>query len=287
MKLNHLFLRIVAFAFTIFVITTTRAAGQQPTTDTLTYEDELNAWHARRLAGLKRPQGWLSLVALDWLQEGRNTIESVGTITLDGESLALDVLPAVKATVRGKEFTSGLLQAERDRVEIGSRAFTIIKRGDRFALRMWDSTAQTLQSFTGIERFPISRRWRIEARWEPYAKPKPIKVASVIPGFLEDYNVPGIAIFSIEGKECKLEPVEAGGNSLFFIFADQSNGADTYAAGRFLYTEMPKDGKLVIDFNKAVNPPCAFTPFATCPLPPESNHLAVRIEAGEKKFGDH
>lgn len=94
-------------------------------------------------------------------------------------------------------------------------------------------------------------------------------------------------IFSVAGQECHLEPVSEGGESLFFIFGDKTNGKETYAAGRFLYTDLPKDGRVVLDFNKAVNPPCAFTPYATCPLPPASNRLAVRIEAGEKTFGEH
>lgn len=264
-----------------------RVSAQDPVANPLSFEDELNTWHARRLAGLQRPQGWLSLVALDWLKEGTNTLDSVGTITVENGTITLTMLPTVNATLRGKSFTSGILQPNSDRVDIDSRMFTIIKRGERYAVRMWDSNAETLKHFAGIDRFPASREWRIEARWQPYEKPKPIKVASVIPGFFEDYNVPGIAGFSVDGKEYTLEPVESGGNSLFFIFADATNGTETYEAGRFLYTDMPKEGKLIIDFNKATNPPCAFTPYATCPLPPESNRLELRVEAGEKKFGDH
>jgi len=184
-------------------------------------------------------------------------------------------------------FSSGVLRAGADRIEVGTRVFTIIKRGERFAVRMWDSSAETLKKFTGIERFPVLKQWKVEARWEAYIPPKPIKVASVIPGYMEDYTVPGVAIFSIGGKECRLEPVESGPTTLFYIFADATNGKETYGAGRFLYSDPPKDGRVVIDFNKAHNPPCAFTDYATCPLPPESNHLSVRIEAGEKKFGEH
>ena len=258
----------------------------------LSHEDEVNAWHQKRITGLKRPQGWLSLVALEWLKEGQNTLESIGTITLERSSITFQASPAVQAKVGGKPFTSGYLHAEGgmdrpERIEVGSKTFMIIKRGDRFAVRMWDSDAETLKKFTGIDRFPVSGKWKIEARWEPYAKPKPIKVASVIPGYLEDYNVPGVAIFSIGGQECRLEPVGSGTETLFFIFADETNGKETYGAGRFLYADPPKEGKVVIDFNKAHNPPCAFTPYATCPLPPESNRLTVRIEAGEKTFGDH
>jgi uncharacterized protein (DUF1684 family) len=258
----------------------------------LSHEDEVNTWHQKRIAGLKRPQGWLSLVALEWLDEGQNTIESIGTLTLNRGVVTLQVLPGVQARVGDKPFSSGILRTEGgkerpDRVEVGSRTFIIIRRGDRYAVRMWDSNSETLKTFTDIARFPVSKQWRIEARWEPYASPKPIKVASVIPGYLEDYTVPGVAIFSVGGQEYTLEPVGSGTETLFFIFADKTNGKETYGAGRFLYADPPKDGRVVIDFNKAHNPPCAFTPYATCPLPPESNRLKVRIEAGEKTFGDH
>lgn len=283
----HPFTKAILGFLALVMLVPAQLGAQESAPGMRSYEEELSAWHARRLAGLKRPQGWLSLVALDWLKEGTNSLESIGTITVEKETITLTVLPTVKATVGGKSFTSGALQPNSDRVDIDSRTFTIIKRGERYAVRMWDSNAETLKQFAGIDRFPASKKWRIEARWQQYDKPKPIKVASVIPGFFEDYNVPGIATFSVNGNEYKLEPVESGGNSLFFIFADETNSAETYGAGRFLYTDMPKDGTLIIDFNKATNPPCAFTPYATCPLPPEQNRLQLRVEAGEKKFGDH
>jgi uncharacterized protein (DUF1684 family) len=285
---------------TIFFMTSIPSLAQtqnrpQPTSkDTvkLSYEDEIEAWHNRRLTSLRRPQGWLALVALDWLKEGQNKIESVGTITLAGGVVTFQSLPGVQAKIGDVAFTSRILRIEGgkekpDRVEIGSRVFTIIKRGERFAVRMWDSDAETLKHFSDIERFPVSKQWRVEARWEAYATPKAVKIASVIPGYLEDYKVPGAAIFSINGQEYRLEPVAEGGESLFFIFADKTNGKESYGAGRFLYTDPPRDGKVMLDFNRAQNPPCVFTPYATCPLPPASNRLPVRIEAGEKNFGDH
>jgi uncharacterized protein (DUF1684 family) len=258
----------------------------------LSYEDEIEAWQSKRLTSLKRPQGWLALVALDWLKEGENKIGSIGTINLADGVATFQPLPDVQAKIGGVVFTSGVLRVEGgkerpDRVEIGSKVFTIIKRGEHFAVRMWDSDAESLKHFTGIERFPVSRQWRVEARWEAYAKPKTVKIASVIPDYLEDYQVLGAAVFSINGQECRLEPITEGQESLFFIFADKTNGKESYGAGRFLYTDPPKDGKVILDFNRAQNPPCAFTPYATCPLPPASNRLQVRIEAGEKNFGGH
>jgi uncharacterized protein (DUF1684 family) len=267
--------------------------GQTPTQQQsagpkLSYEEEIAAWHQQRIAGLKRPHGWVSLIALDWLEEGDNLVAGFGTVTLHKGTLSFKALPEVQPKLRGEVFTSGTLTTDADKIEVGSKAFVVIKRGERCGIRMWDGNAEALKKFTGIDRFPLSKEWKVEGKWEAYEKPKPIKVQSVIPGYVEDYVVPGVAIFTVSGKECRLEPVgEPGARQLFFIFADKTNGSDTYGAGRFLYTDPPKDGKVVLDFNKAVNPPCAFSSYATCPLPPASNRLAVRIEAGEKKFGDH
>ena len=266
-----------------------QAQGQQQLTGPkLSYEEEIAAWHQQRIASLKRPHGWLSLIALDWLEEGDNLIAGFGVVTLNKGAIFYRSLPDIQPTLRGELFTSGALVTDVDRVEIGSKAFVVIRRGERCAVRIWDGNAETLKKFTGIERFPLSKEWKREARWEAYEKPKPIKIQSVIPGYVENYVVPGVAIFIVDGKEYRLEPVgEQGARQLFFIFADKTNGSDTYGAGRFLYTDSPKDGKVMLDFNKAINPPCAFSSYATCPLPPASNHLPVRIDAGEKKFGDH
>ena len=281
----------VAIVMNLFARQQVQAALSAKDTATLSYEDEINKWHQKHIAGLKA-QGWLSLVGLDWLDEGRNSIKSLGTLTLDKGTATLQVRPEVQPTVGGNPFRSGIVHIEvgndkPDRIEVGSRASIIIKVGDRYALRTWDSNAETLKDFTGIDRFPVSKRWRIEARWEPYASPKTIKFATVVDGYLEDHDVPGAAVFTVTGQEFKLEPVSLGPKRLILIFADKTNGKETYGAGRFLFADPPNDGKLVIDFNKSFNPPCAFSPYATCPLPPASNRLPTRIEAGEMNFTYH
>jgi uncharacterized protein (DUF1684 family) len=248
---------------------------QQSAGPKLSYEDEIAAWHQQRLASLKRPHGWLSLVALDWLDEGDNLVAGFGVVTLNKGTVSYRSLPDIQPKVRGEVFTSGALVTDVDKIEVGSKAFVVIRRGERYAVRMWDGNAEPLKNFAGIERFPLSREWKIE-------------IQSVIPGYVEDYVVPGVATFIVGDKEYRLEPVgEPGARQLFFIFADKTNGSETYGAGRFMYTNPPKDGKVVLDFNKAINPPCAFSPYATCPLPPASNRLSVRVDAGEKTFGDH
>jgi uncharacterized protein (DUF1684 family) len=262
-------------------------------TTAVSHEEEVRAWHERRIKNLLRDYGWLTLVALDWLQEGTNTIRDLGVLTLTKGTVSLTLKLGVRATVNDQPFTSGLIRAEGsgappDTVKVDSRAFIVIKRGERFALRMWDTQAQNRREFSGIERFPVSRNWRIEARWQPYDPPKTMKVPTIIAGYEEDYPVPGVAIFEIGGKEYRLEPVlEEPNGDYFFIFGDKTNGTETYGAGRFLYAKPAQGGRVILDFNKSYNPPCAFTEFATCPLPPPQNKLPIRIEAGEKKYGIH
>jgi uncharacterized protein (DUF1684 family) len=259
------------------------------------YEQEIRVWHERRIANLMRDYGWLTLVALDWLEEGTNSIPNVGTLTLKDNTITFkavpgEVVPGASPILSGKPFTGGALRSDAeeggpDMVMIGSRAFTVIKRGGRYAVRMWDKDSPRRKDFKGIERYPVSLKWKIEARWEPYDPPKHITVATVIPGYDAEYPVPGVATFSIDGKEYRLEPVlEEPGGDYFFIIGDKTNGKETYGGGRYLYSTPAKDGRVIIDFNKAYNPPCVFTEYATCPLPPPGNRLAIPVTAGEKNY---
>ena len=302
MSRNNTFFPLVLFFFLFFLNpgfspapeqTPLPDADQGSDSSRTMYEQEINSWHEQRLKNLKREHGWLSLIALDWLSEGKNEIPEIGFITIANGKVSVQLLMDLQGFIDGKPFTSGLIRTDADtsgsdKVVFRSRAFVVIKRGERYALRLWDSTAETRKSFRGIERYPVSLPWRIEARWEAYEKPKIVKIASVIPGIVNESPVPGVAIFTIDGKECRLEPVaEEGTDELFFLFSDKTNGSETYSAGRFLYAGPPKSHTILLDFNKAYNPPCAFTPYATCPLPPAGNCLSVPIRAGEKKFGDH
>jgi uncharacterized protein (DUF1684 family) len=175
------------------------------------------------------------------------------------------------------------------KVTIGTLTFHVIERGGKQGIRLSDTDSEARKAFSGIERFPVDPKWRIEARFTPpEANKKTISIPTVIPGVTEEMEVAGTATFSIDGKEYRLEPVlEKGSTELFFIFKDRTAGKETYGAGRFLYAKPAQDGKVILDFNKAYNPPCALTPFATCPLPPRENSLSVRIEAGEKNYGQH
>jgi uncharacterized protein len=143
-----------------------------------------------------------------------------------------------------------------------------------------DKQSKYREAFHGLKWFPVREQFRITARWVAYPKPRQVSIVNII-GNLIEMPSPGCAVFQIGGREMRLEPVVENDKELFFIFRDQTSAKETYPGGRFLYTDLPRDGKLELDFNKAENPPCAFTPYATCPLPPKQNSLPVRIEAGE------
>jgi uncharacterized protein (DUF1684 family) len=168
-----------------------------------------------------------------------------------------------------------------DRITTGRLRMIVIQRGHRFGIRLWDSDSAVRRNYPGSQWFPVREAFRVTAQFISYPQPKMIPILNVL-GDTEPSPSPGYATFELEGKMCRLEPLLEG-DHLFFILKDLTSGKETYAAGRFLYTGMPKDGKLIVDFNKAENPPCAFTPYATCPLPPKQNHLPVAVTAGERK----
>ncbi len=168
-------------------------------------------------------------------------------------------------------------------LHLGSLTFHVIKRGERLGVRVKDKENPARIKFPGLQYFPIDPKWRVTAKFVPYNPPKKIPILNVL-GMLQDEPSPGTLEFQVNGKTYRIDPItEQGSDELFLIFADQTTGKETYGAGRYLYTpQAGPDGKVLIDFNKAYSPPCAFTAYATCPLPPPGNKLAVRIEAGEK-----
>lgn len=268
------------------------------------YSREIEQWRARRIARLTAPDGWLSLTGLHWLEPGPNTLGSaadnaivlakapahLGSIEwrADG-SLVLQLASGSDALVDGEVRPEATLRDDLEpnptRISFGSIDFIVIDRGGRKALRVRDSEAVTRTQFAGIESFPVDPAWRIVADWKPFDPPQTLETANVI-GQMERYPVPGKAVFERDGRTHELQPVieVPGDRQLFLIFADGTSGRETYGAARFLYADPPHGGKIVLDFNKAYNPPCAFTAFATCPLAPPENRLDLRVTAGEKKY---
>lgn len=252
------------------------------------YQAEIAQWHVDREAKLKAEDGWLSLAGLIWLHEGANPFGKGSGVEIqlpDGPARAGDfnlIKGKVTVTMDGK--TREVPPDSDDIVKVGRLRLLVIKRGDKYGIRVKDPESQARREFKGIETYPADEAYRLIAKW--VAEPRKIPILNVI-GQTEESECPGYAVFQLHGRQFSLHPIleEPGAKELFYIFRDETSGKETYPAGRFFYSGMPKEGHVIIDFNKAYNPPCAFTPYATCPLPPPENRLAVRIEAGEKRYG--
>ncbi len=246
------------------------------------------AWQKRRLTTLRKPYGWLALTGLHWLKPGANRIPGLpGVFEVKDGTVTLVAALEDDWSVGGRLVTRRALASDAsetpDRPLNGTRAAMVISRGGQVALRVWDSESPVRKGFKGIDTFPPDPRWAITARWEAYPRPRPVEVPSVI-GTTTTELAPGRAWFKVGGKEYSLEPTQDG-DSLFFVFKDATAPRETYGAGRFLDAPAPRNGTVLLDFNRAYNPPCAFTAFATCPLPLQENVLPIRIEAGEKTWG--
>jgi hypothetical protein len=265
------------------------------------YRRAIEAWRADREAKLMADDGWLTLVGLFWLDEGANRVGSdpeaevalpqgsaaalVGTITFRDRVATFAPAPGADVRINGNPAGVQVLQpqpGDADVVTTGSVTMFVIKRGDRYGVRVRDRNSASRKAFAGLHWFPVREDYRVTARFIPHPTPTSIMIANVL-GVVEPWPTPGKVVFTLNGRELTLHPVLDGpeAKELFFVFRDGTTGSETYPGGRFLYAAMPKNGEVVLDFNKAESPPCAFTAFATCPLPPKENALPVRVEAGE------
>ena len=269
------------------------------------YISEIQQWHQKRIARLKEETGWLNLVGLFWLKEGENNFgsakdndivfpsgpEHIGSLSLNDSTVTINVLPDVSVLNNGKPVNKMILKDDHTGdptiLALGSLRWYIIKRTKGYAVRLRDLNAKLLKTFKDIERFPVNVDWRIEAKFVKYDPPKKITIPDII-GTAEVENSPGAVVFTKDNQTYRMDALDAGGNRIWFIFADETSGIETYGAGRFLYTDKPdSNGIVILDFNEAYDPPCVFTRFATCPLPPKDNYLKLRITAGEKMWGEH
>lgn len=268
------------------------------------YADEVAKFRKEREERLKGERGWLSVAGLHWLAEGENqfgtspknriifrsgtTPETAGTLTLKEGVVSIQAAPGVSAKVNndtlGVEPRKVATDADGkpDLFTVGEVQFRIIKRGKRIGLRLYDSGADSRVHFRGLTWYPVKPEFRVVADWVPYKQPKTIYVTNIL-GDTEPTECPGYAKFVLDGQEIHLEAVDEG-DTYFFNFRDRTSGKTTYPAGRFIDAVPPKDGKIVVDFNKSYNPPCAFTKYATCPLPVANNRLKVEIPAGELNY---
>ncbi|MGA9768137.1 MAG: DUF1684 domain-containing protein [Blastocatellia bacterium] len=267
------------------------------------YRQTIEKWRAEQEAELKSDNGWLTVAGLFWLKEGINSLGAdasneivlpegsaparAGEIEFHAGRTTLRVGDKVAATLNGKPITTIELKTDEkllpDIINIGSLSLHVIKRGERYGVRVKDRNSKQRREFTGLRWFPVNESYLITAAFVRYDKPKEIEIPNVL-GDVNKMPSPGYVTFRLDGKEYRLDPILEGKNKLFFIFSDSTSGKATYGAGRFLYADLPEGETVTLDFNKAVNPPCAFTQFATCPLPPRQNRLRVAIEAGELNY---
>ncbi|MAL03906.1 MAG: hypothetical protein CL625_06505 [Arenimonas sp.] len=281
---------------------TDATAGQAART---AYEREIRAWRDERVERLTRPDGWLSLVGLHWVGTGTTFVGSakdngtrldlgppqLGMLSLDKDGSArLDIAEGAEVWVDG-EPAKGRVELISDArgtptvvaFNRGDASFILIERSGRHALRVRNAMARTRTSFPGIDYFDIDPGFRFEARFEAHPAGKTMDIVNML-GMVEPMANPGRVSFEKDGVTYRLEALDEGDGRLFFVFADRTSGHETYAASRFVYAEAAgPDGRTVLDFNRAYNPPCAFTAYSTCPMPPPENRLDLRIEAGEKK----
>ncbi len=276
------------------------------TPDAAAHAAEIEAWRRRRRERLSGEDGWLSLTGLFWLAEGPNVVgaaadaaillpagapERAGTIVLSaGRAVFVPAVPAPPNLGADDRPVEGPVDLRADAggaptvVSISHVRFHLLERGGRFAVRVRDRENPSRFRLGPIPSFPVDLAWRFEARFEPYDPPRRMPVTSVV-GTVEEETVPGAVAFSVGDRAFRLEPVlERGETDHWIVFGDATNGVETYGGGRFVYVPPPSGGKTVLDFNKAYNPPCVFTPYSTCPLPAPRNRLPIRVEAGEKMY---
>ncbi|MGI8958569.1 MAG: DUF1684 domain-containing protein [Bryobacteraceae bacterium] len=255
-----------------------------------TYFNSIREWQKQRDAGLRSEDGWLTLAGLFWLKPGDNTIGSAdsndfvlpkGSAPMHIGRLRLERERVIFKSVDGLSRTLSYDEDKPDVVHAGSISFYVIKRGDRLGVRAKDRASSVRQNFQGLNFFPINPEFCFQAKFVPNVKKIPI--LNVL-GETDLEESPGIVEFTYRGQRYRLRPIYEG-RTLFFLFKDPTNKAQTYPAGRMLNTPLPVNGIVDLDFNKSYNPPCTFTPYATCPLPPKENTVAVPIEAGEMRYG--
>ena len=265
------------------------------------YRTEIEKYRHDRVTELTAPDGWLAVRGLFWLHEGENTAGSdpsndvklpgrtarrIGVFHVRQRDVAFDADAAAVVTDRsGRRINVASFTREESTIETSGVTISVIRRGDKIGLRMWDPESPHRTQFPGLKYFPLDSAYRVRATFVPYDKLKPVQVPNVL-GQLVTMQSPGYVEFKMKGETYRLEPVyeTPKHEDLFFIFKDLTSRTETYEAGRFLHTPLPKDGAVDLDFNRAYNPPCAFTEFATCPLPIKENQLPIRIPAGELRY---
>lgn len=272
------------------------------------YQKQVEEWRKDHESQFASETGWLALVGHDWLAPGENRFGSnrdslivlpedaaaglAGTITLNDDKVTINVANGTKMLVNDAETSSASLtignqspdENSPDKVLINDRfRIQLVRRSNKLAIRTRDPKSKTRTEFTGKKWFDVDPSYRVEAKYTPYPEGRTIKITNSR-GDIVDAEVPGYVEFVLHGKPCRLDAQVESDTELLFTFKDTTNKSTTYQPGRFLVTHRPDGDKLILDFNEAHNPPCAFSKFTMCPMPPKQNHLDIAIEAGEKRY---
>ncbi|MCG8606218.1 DUF1684 domain-containing protein [bacterium] len=298
------FARFVLSVFALLLLLS--CTTEQTPTPNYAYVTEIQKWHKDRMAELKSEDGWLNLAGLYWLKEGKNTFggdpandcvfpfekapKFMGAYWLKDDQVEVQINPGISVLHQGNQVTKMKLAVNHDEQSIdelthGSMKWFVIGRDGQIGVRLRDLDSPNVAHFQGVATYPINPVWRVEATFVANDPPKAIRVGTVF-GTTREHASPGTLIFNAHGDSYSLDVLSRNKqDELFVVLADKTTGVETYSGGRFLYVLPPdENGRVFIDFNKAYNPPCAFSAFSTCPLPPEQNRLPIRITAGEKKY---
>ncbi len=298
------YLSIVLFGLLMLAACTKVKETSEARVDSVSYKLEIDKWRQKRVDELKAEEGWLNLAGLFWLKEGINSFgssdqndikfpagkipERAGYFLVNQGKVSISVTPGVNITQSGKPIRMGTIfsgdSSANPTLEYGSLRWFIIQRDKAVGIRLRDLESEGIKEFKGIVNYPTDPDWRIEARVEYPTEPKIIDITNVV-GQTTPQVSPGTLVFLVNDKEYRLDALDGGKEELFVIFGDATNDRETYPSGRYVYVKRANtDGRTILDFNKAYNPPCAFTAFATCPLPPKQNVLDVSVTAGEKIY---
>jgi uncharacterized protein (DUF1684 family) len=283
--------RLLSAALLLSIVVPLAASSNRPSAG------ETEVWRAQRERDLLSETGWLTVAGLSFLKPGANTVGAdrdsdvvlppsaprhAGVLTREAREVSFTPAPGAAIALNGTPVTARVTLTGRDRLVSGDVSFYLHESGERIGVRIRDVNSPLRRTFKGLRWFPIRDAWTIDARFIPYAEPRAVTVANVL-GDYERLTVPGEVVFQVRGQEVRLQAAQSG-RRLWFIFSDAAAGRDTYRI-RFLYADAPAaDGSVTLDFNRAYNPPCAYNPYTTCPVPPPQNRLAVAIPAGERAY---
>jgi uncharacterized protein (DUF1684 family) len=296
---------VIALALTLTALGAVTAQAAATSAALASERAAISAWRSQRLARLTSDNGWLTLTGLFWLKEGENSFgrapsnslildnaalaATAGSFVLAGQQVRFIAAAGSGVTHDNEPVTTLDLAPDTSGkptvLESGALRFYVIERAGNLGVRVRDLNSPHRTGFRGLEYFPVSTDWVVNARFERYQPARRIRIVNIL-GMEVDMESPGAVVFTKDGREWRLDTVleEPGDTELFIMFADGTSGHETYGGGRFLYIPIPPGATATVDFNRAYNPPCALNEFATCPLPPDENRLKLRVTAGEKKY---